>query len=253
LIAGGGVRALHVKRAIVLTYPRTGSNYLLSLLNSHPNIHFHGEIFHREKIVTFGGRIKLEQKSGFDLHAVRENNVEQFLELAFSHPTNKQLRCRGYKHFLDHNRTALEILIAREDIGIILLERENRLASYSSKLIARQTGTWKSLDQPCEPATRLVFNAADFKAYCHNLNRKLDALHSRILERANVTSLEYTELSAPKVHRALLGFLGLPTKIDLGSCLFKQNTELIIDRFSNAEEAFTFLREYDRKHWSEYG
>lgn len=112
------------RKFIVLTQGRSGSNMLISMLNSHPAIYAKGEIFQR-----LDGR-----------------SVEQILEKIYaSHPAHVQAVGFKvfYRHPLDESVTRLwDRLTEIDDLRVIHLKRRNLLRLIVSKQIAWQTNTW---------------------------------------------------------------------------------------------------------------
>jgi LPS sulfotransferase NodH len=119
------------RRFIVLSRSRTGSNMLISFLNSHPNIHAEGEIFSK-----LSGR-----------------NYKDILAKAFA----KQpfyVKAKGFKIFYYHPQDEKssglwETLISLDDLCVIHLKRRNILRTLISRKIAGIQDIWavKSTDQ----------------------------------------------------------------------------------------------------------
>ena len=112
------------RKFIVLTQGRSGSNMLISMLNSHPGIHAKGELFHR----LYG------------------RSPEQILtKLYATHPAH--IQAVGFKifyyHPLDEPVTRVWDLLAEiDDLHVIHLKRRNLLRLELSKKIAQQTDNW---------------------------------------------------------------------------------------------------------------
>ena len=112
------------KRFIVLSRSRTGSNLLISLLNSHPNIHAEGEIFSK-----LSGR-----------------NYRKVLGKAFAKQPN-YINAKGFKIFYYHplDDSSCDIwdeLQSMEDLHIIHLKRRNILRTLLSRKIAGSQDVW---------------------------------------------------------------------------------------------------------------
>lgn len=112
------------RKFIVLTQGRSGSNLLLSMLNSHPNIYTKNEIFQR-----LNGR-----------------SAESVLAKIYrTHP--KQVQAVGFKIFYRHpfdeaSTQVWDLLTAIEELHVIHLKRRNLLRLAVSKKIAHQTDSW---------------------------------------------------------------------------------------------------------------
>ncbi len=114
------------KKFIVLTRSRTGSNMLLSLLRSHPNIRAEGEILNRLK-----GR-----------------NFQDIISTAFS----KQpfyVKAKGFKVFYYHpldgdNDALMNYLTGIENLYVIHLMRKNIIRTLVSRKIAGIQDVWET-------------------------------------------------------------------------------------------------------------
>lgn len=109
------------KRFIILTRARTGSNMLLAMLKSHPNIYAKGEIFR-----NLNGR-----------------DMEEVLNDIFS-PQPKYIKSVGFKIFYYHQSgTELwQMLKEMQDLYIIHLKRSNTLRTLTSRKIAGKQDIW---------------------------------------------------------------------------------------------------------------
>lgn len=112
------------KKFIVITRSRTGSNLLISFLNSHPNVIAKGEVFRR-----------IENKSSKDVWRNLFSKV---------HKNIKYVGCKiFYYHPLDSDDKEVWDLIKRdENIKIIHLTRKNMLRTVLSREIADKTQNW---------------------------------------------------------------------------------------------------------------
>ena len=111
---------------IVLTKARSGSNLLLSFLNSHPNVYSEGEVFW-----------KLEGRP-----------YKSILEKSWGKQPG-YIKAKGFKIFYFHPLDAEECdiwgdLEAMKDVKVIHLQRKNTLKSLISMKIALQSEEWMS-------------------------------------------------------------------------------------------------------------
>ena len=112
-------------RMIILSRSRTGSNLLMSLLNSHPKVHIHGEVFD-----WLRGR------------TCKEIYEETFPEIA-------EVDCLGFKIFYTHpiddqEKSVWEMLKNDRSLKIVHLVRKNMLRTYVSQAIAEKNDIWTS-------------------------------------------------------------------------------------------------------------
>ena len=111
-------------RFIVLTRSRTGSNLLVSFLNSHPDIFCEGEIF-----ATLGSANPLARLRGVYRKQPRHIRAKGF-KIFYYHPLDAQA---------DELWKQLEL---RTEIRVIHLRRENILRTLLSRKIAGMQDTW---------------------------------------------------------------------------------------------------------------
>ena len=126
-------------RFVILAAPRTGSNLLCTLLNSHPEVLCHHELFNPNGIFY-----ALEYRDGsLDLGSMEARDREPFafLQRVWDHPQGAS--CVGFKMTRGQNRDIMQNVI--EDPGVlkILLYRRNRLKTFISEQLARQTDRWE--------------------------------------------------------------------------------------------------------------
>ena len=149
---------------VVFSQARSGTSLLVETLNYHHDIYCHGEIFHE---VT-EWHIRKEYLSTFGLPNRQFNQVEFcYSVLSF---TNGRTAV-GFKMWLDQAPNAGIALLKDENIKKIILTRENRLAQFSSIVLAKKTGVWNitvrkdhKLQTIAHPPT-IEFSATAFKKF----------------------------------------------------------------------------------------
>jgi len=120
----GLVKNTVYKKFIILCYARTGSNLLVSYLNSHPNIKVDGEIFSKLGEISF----------------------EKILDSEFrKYP--KRIKAVGFKIFYDQPADYLncgiwEHLGKMDELYVIHLKRQNKLRTMLSLKIAMKNDIW---------------------------------------------------------------------------------------------------------------
>ena len=194
-------------RFVILAAPRTGSNLLCTLLNSHPEVLCHHELFNPNGIFY-----ALEYRDGsLDLGSMEARDREPFafLQRVWDHPQGAS--CVGFKMTRGQNRDIMQNVI--EDPGVlkILLYRRNRLKTFISEQLARQTDRWEvyAWEELATETSRLHVDVESFKAHC-DLNECFykgieDALRSG---QQPWIETAYEDLLAYPEHVRLLEFLG---------------------------------------------
>jgi hypothetical protein len=241
------------KGAVMLANARTGSNNLIALLNSHPDFHFHGEIFSPKQIMSFKGLKNVEHSLGKDLMKLRAEYPQRFIHLAFTYPPG-DYRVRGFKLFNDHSKKALKFAVEQTAIKLIVLRRANLLASFSSTMIGRKTGEWKSTAAAGKSETdKVEFRRHEFDHYREGLEHRNGRIDKLLEGRPNVMRIEYLETGQPEIHARLIDFLGGRPEIALTTKLEKQNASRVVDRFSNPNAVLKYLARRSKSGWAEQG
>lgn len=240
-------------KAVVLTSARSGSNLLLSLLNSHPDFYFHGEVFNNERVNTFRSSHLLSEYIGVDPTELRNRDPVKFVDTVYAlSPTH--FRTVGFKLFLSHNQNVVQRVMEERDIKIVCLDRTNRLASYSSKLIGEATGVWwvkqgQDGAKPGKDDIKVKFVADDFNNYANNLDRAYRAADEKLAARGNFIKLNYSDLQSVEKMYRLASFLDAQRMYEMKPDLVKQNSDDLLARFENPDEVVAHLKKVDRSHW----
>lgn len=135
------------RKFIVVSHPRSGSNFLRDGLNAHPDIFEFGEAFHANPLVSiYPGQILGE----------KQLPVEHINQLMDALARQKQIVAPGFTlfsqakgHLLDYDTAAR--MASRPDFHVIFLIRRNLLKAYISHKRALKTGYWH-----VDPTGRLV-------------------------------------------------------------------------------------------------
>jgi LPS sulfotransferase NodH len=230
-----------VTRFVILAAPRTGSNLLCTLLNSHPEILCHHELFNPNGIFY-----ALEYRDGSldlgDMEA-RDREPFAFLQRVWGHTQGAS--CVGFKMTRGQDAAVMQGLI--EDAGVlkVLLYRRNRLKTYISEELARQTDRWEVYSK-AELATempRLHVDVEAFRAHCElNESYYRDIEHALCASGQLSIETAYEDILAESEHVRLLEFLGVEaTDARLKQASVKQNDRDLrthIENFQELEQAF---------------
>jgi LPS sulfotransferase NodH len=244
-----------VKRFIILAAPRTGSNLLCTLLNSHPEVLCHHELYNPDGIFY-----ALDYRDGsldFGSMAVRDRDPFGFLQRIWEHP--QAASCVGFKMTRGQNAAIMQSLIGDSAVLKILLYRRNRLKTFVSEQIARQTDRWEvyAKDEISTHTPRLRIDVESFKAHC-DLNQSFYADIERALQSSGQPWIEtaYEAILTASEHVRLLGFLGVDaTKARLSQSSIKQNDADLrthIENYQELELAFKGSEYLDELYDCEY-
>lgn len=216
---------------VVITRSRTGSNLLISLLDSHEDIIAYGEKFQR----------------------LGKNNSSQIYNTIFPIESNKII---GFKIFYYHpldsdDKSILGQLKNDRSFKIIHLLRNNLLRVHISRLIAEKTDIWSSR---CEKSIDSKMVHIDIKKLLGDFaNTKNQILRTqRIFENHNFFEVTYESLINEREDTIsnLLNFLEVP-KAKLKSPYKKQNPEKLQNLVSNYDELYNSLINTEYSHMLE--
>lgn len=141
------------RKFVVLTIPRTGSNYLCSLLNAHPEILCHHEVFNASGIFC---SLDLRSRASYYFGTLEERDrdplgfLERVWNRSFGRPAVGIKLCRG------QNRAAFEAVLADAAVRKIVMRRHNRVKTYVSEMVAQLTGEWESYPGIRPPGERIL-------------------------------------------------------------------------------------------------
>jgi riboflavin biosynthesis pyrimidine reductase/LPS sulfotransferase NodH len=201
-------------RFAIIAAPRTGSNMLCTMLNAHPEILCHHELFN-----PAGIHYALDHRDGrFDLGSMAERDryPVDFLRRVFGHRCGRN--AVGFKVNRGQNEIAFKNILTDLNIRKIILRRRNRVKTFVSELIAEQTGLWESYEfsdfsRP-SPAVEI-----DANKLCQYLTVTDDyyggiesLLHSTDQQILQVT---YEDLSSAREQQRILTFLSVSTSVPL--------------------------------------
>jgi len=197
------------QRFVILSAPRSGSNMLCTLLNSHSDILCHHEVFNPRGIFY---ALPLRD-TAFCLGNIANRDAQPlvFLDKLWQH--NNGHSHVGCKMTHRQNPVALKALLGDTNIKKIILQRSNRIKTHVSRLIAEQRDIWEDYRSTSAPDLPII-----------QVNLDLDELHNDIVFNENYyqdiqrqlhdtgqrfCSLEYETAHTSANQHKVLSFLGL--------------------------------------------
>ncbi|MEA2764342.1 MAG: hypothetical protein QOK07_746 [Gemmatimonadaceae bacterium] len=230
-------------RFVILNAARTGSNYLCAVLNSHPEILCHHEIFNPHVV----GVARHLQVSGFQLGTIEERDREPVSFLQRVWQTDMGHRCIGFKLCWRQHEVAFRTVLADAGVRKIVLKRRNRVKTFVSLLRARQTGEWVLYDDDATESQNVRIHV-DYPDLLSNIefNEQYYAEIESALSQTAQTSLTlfYEDfLAEPTLVRGL-EFLGVSPldPASLQGCTRKLAPRSLRDVVSNFEELSSALQ-----------
>jgi 3,4-dihydroxy 2-butanone 4-phosphate synthase / GTP cyclohydrolase II len=227
-------------RFVVLAAPRTGSNWLCTLLDSHPEILCHHEIFNPERILY-----SLSCRGTLDLGTLEERDRDPLSLLDQVWRADFGYRAVGFKLNRGQNEMVFRAVLADRDVRKILIRRDNRIKTYVSEMIAQRTGEWESY-----PGIELSRQKANVAVDLASLRRHIElneGYYNGIYEALRATGqtwldLSYEKLATEDERARLLRFLSVTPDIRLREATRKQNPEDLRELIANFSELGAQLR-----------
>jgi LPS sulfotransferase NodH len=227
-----------VTRFVVLTTPRSGSGWLIDLLNSHPAIVAHAELFHVERRTApdYGAR----DLPYFEAHLTSARRSTRRLTtlatvcckrsplraghqaayLAKLYAVRPDARAVGFKltYAQAAANPALLPLLSLRRVRVVHLVRANVLAGVISWKVARETGIYHLREGESARRTPVLVDAEQLRSELEERELAIAGARRR-LERLRFPVLEiaYEELVRRKEDTLarVLHFFGLEPRIDL--------------------------------------
>lgn len=208
----------HYLQFAIVCAPRSGSNWLHTLLNSHPNILSKGEILRR----TYESKM-LEE-------------IAPIQDLIF-HSQHTSIKAVGLKLFYQYLNNenygkSFQEVIDNADISIIHLVREDSLAQYASLKRAEDTQRW-SQSKSSDKAASIIIDHKDFINYQKEIQEKKSIIKDLFMKH-QVLEVCYEQM-VTRPHETLIGvqeFLNIKPR-KLFSLLQKQSTGSLKNEIAN--------------------
>ncbi len=228
---------------VILAVPRTGSNLLCTLLNSHPQILCHHEVFNPQGVFT-----ALDYRGqGLTVESLQQRDEDPlgFLDRVWKTGTDDM--CVGFKWTRGQNEEVLKSVL--EDTGVkkIVLRRRNRIKTYVSERIAQETKQWEvySRRELKMPRPRIHVDAEELLEHIAS-NQRFYARLSDVLSQSSQPHLEveYETLFDRSVQIRILEFLAVssPETPPIAASV-KQNSNDLRDSIANFSELAAGLPE----------
>lgn len=232
-------------RFLILGLPRSGSTYLMTLLNAHGEVFCSGEQYNPYAVVGIA-----ERDDNHETVLGRDKAPLDFMESFFENAAEKGVAWAGFKYMIGHNVEVLNALAEDPDLAFIYVWRENRLAQASSLIKAVQSQNWAQTEADDHVARKVHATPRQISQRWHEY-ATYDALFGQWLAgRPNrKITLEYRELFAPGFEERICGFLGLRADPRMKSPLVKQSPNKILDRFAKPGPIQYYFRQIGYGRW----
>ncbi|SEN96455.1 LPS sulfotransferase NodH [Pseudorhodobacter antarcticus] len=234
-----------MKRFVVLGLPRSGTTYLVKLLNSHSQVFCSGEQFNPHAIVHTD-----HTDQDYTAFLNRDKAPLAFVDHFFAQAAKTRVACAGFKFMIGHNIDVLKQFEHDPDLVFIHLWRENKLAQISSLLKARDSLKWAQTKHDPHINAKIRAKPKDISEKMHEYATydHLIALWLQNLPNQNI-SVEYKDLFQPHFIARICGFLGVAPEKTMKSPLVKQSDNKIANRFVHPEPILYYFTQIGKAHW----
>ncbi|MCF6436109.1 sulfotransferase [Pseudoalteromonas sp. MMG022] len=197
-----------VERFVILSAPRSGSNMLCTMLQSHPDILCHHEIFNPNGLF-YALPLRTSEFSLAD--GIQHRDAQPLRCLSRLWQSNLGHKAVGFKMTHCQNQTVFSHLLHDSGIKKIILERRNQLKVHVSKLIAEQSGVWEDYSTlpphaRCQVKVDIEQLQTDIALNQSYYQQIRDTLH---LCGQDWCEVEYEAINTPSQRRLMLEFLNL--------------------------------------------
>lgn len=229
-------------RFVIVAARRTGSNWLCTLLDSHPAILCHHELFNPAGIF-YAQRLR---HGPFSLGSVEQRDADPvgFVERVFGdsggHP------CLGFKLTHGQAEPVLDHVLADPAVRKIVLRRRNRVKTCVSEKVAEKLDSWevyRAADLPAQ-TPRFELDPGELREHAARNERFYERIEAALAgTRQSCLRVCYEDLASPEEHRRLLSFLDrVPAGTALEPTSVKQNPIDLREIVINFDELSEALR-----------
>lgn len=217
---------------VITCFARTGSSWLCQLLNSHPSILCHDEVFHEQRIMYADGHADGCGPREAWTVAEREQDPAAFVKHVYS--DRRGCEAVGFKLLNWPHRELVFDIAHRPDVHKVILHRRNRVRVFVSLTRARRTGHWRNEDYRGTPVRLDPEELVDFADRYERFYREIRAASAGTPTRV----ITYERLAEDPQHAATsVEFLGVkPSELPLSARLKRQSDEQIRDVVVNFTE-----------------
>lgn len=232
---------------LIVAVPRTGSKLLVEMLDSHPEILCHTEVFNPKS--TYLSR-KPELSIG--TKADRDRRPWRFLRKLYE--THAGCKLVGFKIMPSHNNMVLLRLLLSRATRKVILTRKHWLHAYVSNQLALATKQYHvsataNEDIPTERPKAVPVDPAAFLRYLRKVRLYYRLI--RLIEswtRQQFFWIDYTEIQNRQVMTRLLRFLGVDENAVLEIRVRKQGSADVAQRIENFSELCDRFRGTSLEH-----
>ncbi len=224
---------------VIVGLSRSGSNLLAAMLDSHPGIICHHELFNTGEI----HRSLRYKGTGLSFGSVSERDADPWAFAARVYGHTDGARAVGFKLLSRQNTPLLLSLLRDRGVRKIILRRRQWLEQFVSQRLAEHTNVWSSMPRdgtvpvPAGPPPRVHVDTPELLRFIRKREvfYRMVALATRHPQQP-VLWTAYEDLGNPEAMTRLLEFLGVDPSADLQVRTRKQATTSLAERIENYAE-----------------
>jgi hypothetical protein len=219
------------KRFLVISRGRSGSNYLMSLLGSHPAIRHSGEIIGESRLRWMSIRTEIDAL-GWDRYvddSFRRKGREQIAGIKVLH--------YQFDNVYGEQWSVADILkVADTELAVIDLRRRNLLSILASSRMAGATSQHVVVDEERRRGVQIELSAKECIKH-FEFSRRMERQLGDLFQHHPIIEMFYEDLAADTDYETtrVLDFLGAERR--------KLNTKLLRQRTKPLSETITNLAE----------
>jgi hypothetical protein len=236
-----------MQRFVMFAMPRTGSSWLRTALDSHPDITCYAALFRNHRWGKNEFR-QLQQSPDLRFYEVdyRMANFEAALEAVFE--ATPPVKHVGLKHMAGAQPKIRDHLAKDPQYRKVILRRDNLLAVYASNLLVKATGQGSARRNVEVKRAPILFDKKEFKVLSSRYEEKYREL--RALCAGGVIEVTYNSLRQGEDMTRLAEFFDIdPAQMVLDTTR-KRGNDSIVDRFENRDDTLAYLKEIDHDQWA---
>lgn len=224
---------------VIVALSRTGSNLLAGMLDSHPEVLCHHEMFNPTGI----HRSLRYKGSDLTFGTVEERNRDPWAFAAKVFAYSGGAKAVGFKMGSRQNDGFLVSTLLNRNIRKIILRRRQWLEQFVSQRVAEKTNVWSNMpafastETSARQPVRIRVDTKDLLRFI----RKREMFYHGVefltsMTRQPVIHVAYEDLGDGSIMRDILEFLEVNPNIDLEKKTRKQATASLADRVENYAE-----------------
>jgi LPS sulfotransferase NodH len=220
------------EKFVILTTPRTGSNFLVEILGKNPDVHCYGELYN---YTSMHSTFSMEPEEQMCDMTWRNAHPLTFLENVWKQNHGKA--STGFKLFFEQNMIVKERLCEDASVKKIVLRRKNIVRQFVSLRIALENQKWGVRKPQDLVRAKIAIDTEALKSFANISHLHYAAARKKMQE----TGQEYLEITyedlfgegQEQCFAEICTFLGISPALKPTSSLLKQNPEPLADIVEN--------------------